>query len=362
MKKKKIIIFMPSIEGGGVEKNLFIVTNYLSKKIKNLFLITVSKRYKNKFNREVKLITPTFNFWDHFGRRIKYLIAILLLIKEILRNKNCIVFSFQANIYCIIVCKLLFVKVITRSNSAPIGWSQNNLKRIIYKFFLNKADKIMVNSNEFKKDLKKEFNVNSTCIYNPLNVEEILKKSKQKSKKYFNSKKNLKILNIGRYTDQKDQLTLLKSLNLLKEKLDYEAIIVGRGEKKTELENFIKKNKLNKNVKLINFLKNPYTIIKQSEVFVLSSLYEGLPNVILESLTLKKMIISTDCRTGPKEILLNGKGGLLCKVGDHKDIAEKILFYANNKKKCEKLLNFAINNLSRFDYNENLKKYFNLLF
>ena len=44
------------------------------------------------------------------------------------------------------------------------------------------------------------------------------------------------------------------------------------------------------------------------------------------------MIISTDCRTGPKEILLNGKGGLLCKVGDHKDIAEKILFYANNKK------------------------------
>ena len=51
MKKKKIIIFMPSIEGGGVEKNLFIVTNYLSKKIKNLFLKTLSKRYKNKFNR-----------------------------------------------------------------------------------------------------------------------------------------------------------------------------------------------------------------------------------------------------------------------------------------------------------------------
>ena len=67
--KKKIIIFMPSIEGGGVEKNLFIVTNYLSKKIKDLILITVSKKYKNKFNKEVQLITPTFNFWDHFGRR-----------------------------------------------------------------------------------------------------------------------------------------------------------------------------------------------------------------------------------------------------------------------------------------------------
>ena len=65
---------------------------------------------------------------------------------------------------------------------------------------------------------------------------------------------------------------------------------------------------------------------------MLSSKYEGLPNVLLEALTLKKFIISTNCPTGPKEILLNGKGGLLFNVGNYNQLSEKILFYVKNKK------------------------------
>ena len=87
-------------------------------------------------------------------------------------------FSFQANIYAILICKIFFVKIITRSNSAPFGWSNNIIKRKIFKIILKFADKIMVNSLEFKKDLNSEFSVESTCIYNPLNKKEILKKSK----------------------------------------------------------------------------------------------------------------------------------------------------------------------------------------
>ena len=141
------------------------------------------------------------------------MIAIFLLIKEIIKDKNTIVFSFQANIYCILICKLFSVKVIARSNTAPIGWSRNILKRYIFKKVLNLSDQVMVNSIQFKNDLKKQLNVNSKCIYNPLNRKEIIKKSKQKSKKIFSSSKKLKILNIGRFTEQKDQLTFLKSLN-----------------------------------------------------------------------------------------------------------------------------------------------------
>ena len=100
-----------------------------------------------------------------------------------------IVFAFQANIYCIILCKIFNVKVIVRSNSAPIGWTKNPLKKIIFKFFIHKADKIMVNSFEFKKDLKSEFNVNSTCIYNPLDLNNIIKKSKQSQKLSLKVKK-----------------------------------------------------------------------------------------------------------------------------------------------------------------------------
>ena len=112
------------------------------------------------------------------------MIAIFLLIKEIIKDKNIIVFSFQANIYCIIVCKLLSVRVIARSNTAPIGWSNNIVKRYIFKKVLNLSDEVIVNSIEFKKDLKKELGINSVCIYNPLNCKEIIKKSKKVTKDF----------------------------------------------------------------------------------------------------------------------------------------------------------------------------------
>ena len=103
----------------------------------------------------------------------------------------------------------------------------------------------------------------------------------------------------------------------------------------------------------------PY--IKQADLFILTSKFEGLPNVLLESIVLKKMVISSNCPTGPKEILLNGKGGLLFKVEDYKDLSKKIVFYIKNKKKCQKMMNFSFNQLSRFDYKINLKKYLNIV-
>ena len=71
---------MPSIEGGGVEKNLFIVTNYLAKKFKNLSLISVSNSYKKKFNKSVNFISYTSSIWDKFPRRFKYFLSLILLL------------------------------------------------------------------------------------------------------------------------------------------------------------------------------------------------------------------------------------------------------------------------------------------
>ena len=101
--------------------------------------------------------------------------------------------------------------------------------------------------------------------------------------------------------------------------------------------------------------------MKQTELFVLSSKYEGLPNVLLEALSMKKFIISSKCPTGPKEILSNGKGGLLFSVGNHKELANKIIYYQKNKKKCFNMLRYATKKLHRFDYQKNLEKYFNLV-
>ena len=88
---------------------------------------------------------------------------------------------------------------------------------------------------------------------------------------------------------KKDQITLLKSLNIIKNKIDFEASIVGRGNLKIKLQNYIEKN-LQKSVKLYDFVENPYPLIKQSNLFVLTSKFEGLPNVLLESLVLKNLL------------------------------------------------------------------------
>ena len=357
----KIVVFIPSIEGGGVEKNLFLICNYLSRKVDKLKIITISKKFRKKFSKSIEIITYTSDFFDKLGRRIKYLLSIILLVKEIVKDRNIIVFSFQANIYCIIICKLFSVKVISRSNSAPIGWSKNFIKNFIFRYVLKLSNEVLVNSYQFKNDLKKEFNINARVIYNPLNKKEIIKKSKQKTKKIFNSNKKLRILNIGRLTDQKDQMTFLKSLKLIKNDIDFEASIIGRGNLKKKLQNYINVHDLRKSVRIYDYIENPYPIMKQSNLFILTSKFEGLPNVLLESLVLKKFIISSNCHTGPKEILLNGKGGLLFKVGDYEELAEKIRFFCKNKKKCEKLLIKAYKSLDRFDFKKNLEEYLKVI-
>lgn len=363
MKKKKLVIFMPSIEGGGVEKNLFIISNYLADKINEITLITASKEFNNKF-KKIKIINPKFNGFKN--RRIRYLMCIFELIKLLLTKKKIVLFSFQANLYCIIVCKIFRTKIIIRSNSSPSGWSQNFIKNFIFNKLLKLADRIIVNSFDFKKELKKKFKVNSVCIYNPLNKKEIIKKSKNITKLNFfdNLKKNtLKILTIGRIVDQKDQITFLKAINYLKlhSNVKLKALIIGRGNLRQLLDNYIINKKLNSLVKILNFKSNPYPYIKKADIFVLTSKFEGLPNVLLESIQLKKFIISTNCPTGPKEILNGNKGGLLFNIGNFKQLADKINQFYINKNNLKKKIKYAYQKLSRFDYEKNLKKYYYLV-
>ena len=358
--QKKLIIFIPSIEGGGVEKNLFIISNFLKDKIKNLSVITISNKFKNRFDSKIKFISFKADFWNSIGRRKKFLMGLLLLFIEILKDRNVLVFSFQGNVYCTLLCKLLGIKIIVRSNSAPDGWSQNKLKNLVFKYVLRNADKVIVNSLDFKKRFKTKFQIHTECIYNPLNKNEIIKKSKLKNKIKFDKKK-LKLINVGRYSDQKDQLTLLKAVNRIKDKVKFNLLLVGRGAEKEKLIKYIRNNDLSRHVRLIDFQNNPYNLIKSSDIFILSSLYEGLPNVLLESQVLKRFIISSDCPTGPREILLNGNAGLLFKVGDYIKLSNLILQYSKNKKKLSKKIIIGYKNLNRFDYDQNLKKYLNII-
>jgi len=349
---------MPSVEGGGVEKNFFIISNYLANKLNKVLLITAENNLSKKI-KNIEIVYPRSNFWRKKARFRKYIICVFLLIKILLKNRNILVFTFQANLYAILVCKLFGINIISRSNSSPSGWSKNFIKNYIYKIGLNLADTIIVNSIEFKQEMKKKFSINATHIYNPLNKNEIIKLSKKKVKNLF-PKKTLKIISVGRLVDQKNQLTLLKAINIIKNLYPVRVVLIGRGIDLYKIKDYIKSKKLSKIVKIF-YTSNPFPYIKQADLFILSSKYEGLPNVLLESIVLKKMIISSACPTGPKEILLDGKAGLLFKVGNYIELSQKIIFYIKNKMKCKKLLNTSINKLNRFDYKINLKKYLSVI-
>jgi glycosyltransferase involved in cell wall biosynthesis len=361
MNKKKLIIFIPSIEGGGVEKNLFLLSNYLAKNINETKIITSSFKYKKRFSN-IEIIAPKLKFWNNFGRKMKYLVCLYYLTKTLLKDKNYLVFSFQANLYSIIVCKILNIKIIVRANSSPSGWSKGHLKTLIFKKILKLADKIIVNSYDFKDEISKKFLLNSKCIYNPLNKEFIKKKSKEKvNLSFFNKKKTIRIITIGRLVDQKDHVTLIKAINIIKNKVNLRLLIIGNGKLKNKLQLLIKNYNLHNKIKILNFQKNPFKYLKLSDLFILSSKYEGLPNVLLEAGVLKKFIISSDCSTGPREILKNGRGGLLFKIGDYKDLSNKIIYYEKNKKKLINKINYTYKSLYRFDYLTNLKNYLKVI-
>ncbi len=355
--KKKLILFMPSIDGGGVEKNLIIISNYLSKKIEDIVLITFDSKFNNNFNKNIKIINVINNQKKKYSKYYKYFKCLLLLYSEI-RKKNSLVFAFQANIYCCMMSLIFGFKLITRSNSSPSGWSKNFLKNVIFNILLKVPKKIIVNSIYFKREIDRKFNIKSVIIYNPFNLKEVIKLSKKKINISFFKNSHIKAINVARFTDQKDHITLLKSILILKKRnIKIKLLILGYGPNKIKMLNFIKNNQLNDYVKIINFKKNPFKYIAQSDLFLLTSTYEGLPNVLLEAMCLKKFIISSDCPTGPREILKNGKLGMLFPCKKEEILAKKITEYISYKKKYNKLTLEAYKSLDRFDYTLNCQKY-----
>ncbi len=360
MKTKKLIIFFPSIERGGVEKNFFYISNFLTNYFKNINLITASN--VNKISKKIKVKKPKIISSNIKNRKFKYFLCLLILLNQIMKNKNIVVFAFQANLYASLLCKIFNIKIIIRSNSSPTGWSKNFIKKKIFKLLFSLPDKIIVNSLEFKKEMKYNFNVNAKCIYNPLDKSKVLKLAKNKFKfRFFDNRSYLRIISIGRLVDQKNHILLLRAFKKIKNLCKCKLLIIGNGIKLKTYRNYINDNNLDKIVKIIPFQKNPIKFLKKSDLFILSSKYEGLPNVLLESVALKIPIISSNCKSGPTEILSKNKGGLLFKNNNEKDLVKKIKYFIKNKKIMSKKANYAFKNLDRFDKKKNLEEYLKII-
>ena len=180
--KNNLLMFMPSINEGGVENNLFAVSNYLKNKGINIEILSCNYDKFKMFTKGTKFIGTRINFLYNRNKKIKYTVSLILLFFNLLfRKDKPLVFAFQANIYAVIVAKLLNTKIIIRSNTAPSGWYHSSIKNSIYKFFISFADNVIVNSIEFKKIFDKKFNIKTKCIYNPFNKKTINQNIKKKN-------------------------------------------------------------------------------------------------------------------------------------------------------------------------------------
>lgn len=360
--KKKIVLFSPSIEDGGVEKNLYYISSYLVKKFKNVSVVTANWDKRNNFSKKINFISLSTNLFKNSSRTLKSIICFFLLLKIRIRFKKIVILSFNNNIFAILIAKLIGASVIIRSNTSIKSYIHNKVKKKIFSFIFNLADDVIVNSLDMVREMKTFLNIRSIHIYNPIEKIKILKtKAKSKQiKKYFNNTE-LKILTIGRIVEQKNHMLILKSLNLIKTKIKFKLIIIGDGEEKTNIIKFIKDNNLQKNVEIINYQKNIYKFLKIIDLFILSSNYEGLPNVLLEALAFKKVIFSTNCPTGPREILNNGKFGTLFPVNNYKKLSNLILNYYNNKTIYQQKAISGFKSLNRFSPEKNCQKYLSVI-
>ena len=167
------------------------------------------------------------------------------------------------------------------------------------------------------------------------------------------------MISIGRLTYQKDFLTLLKAIKNCKRK-EIELVILGKGIESNKLKSFCISNKITSKVKFLGYKQNPFNYIKQADIFILTSIFEGSPNVLIEALFLNKYVISTDCPTGPKEILGNGKYGTLIKIGNFSQLAREIEKFKINDKIRTKIRS-SNKILTKYDLNKNCEKYYRLI-
>ena len=356
MKKIKLIFFHPYSLGGGSDNSLYRLIKRLNKKIYDIDFISLNKSIlKNKITN--------INFIKlSASRTILSIFEIRKILKKYQKQKKykkIIMISNQnfGNLVAIFSkYKLSFIKLITvdRNHIDELHFFKNYLdfikKKIILilmKLFYKKADLRIGISRKLSKDLSDLVNSKIKTVYSPSFDKNIIKLAKNQNIKL--KKKEKFFICVSRFSKRKDHNTLLAAFSMIKEKKQFKLILVGFGPEEKNIRLLIKKHNLENDVLMIKNLHNPFWLIKKSSLLIVTSIYEGFPNVIVEALTLNTPVISTNMNAGASEILLNGRGGDLVKVGDVLNLSKRISNFIADPSKLRNKMHKARENLFRFD-------------
>lgn len=211
------------------------------------------------------------------------------------------------------------------------------LTPVAARLFYPWADRIIAVSQGVANDLANVTKIPKEqikVIYNPVVTAELLEKAKEPVEHpWFMSGEPPVILGVGRLIEQKDYPTLIRAFAKVLTERSAKLIILGRGPQRERLNNLICELGIENHVAMLGFVPNPSAYMARATVVALSSAWEGFGNVLVEAMAVGTPVVSTDCPSGPAEILDNGKYGELVPVGDSEAMAEAILrvLAGNNK-------------------------------
>ena len=307
--QKNILIIIPQLTGGGAEKTAANLANFLSD-IYQVTVVVIDGR-----NRTYEVSTDVIDLkMNIFNKKNKFrwyydLIKKIRNIKLKKRIDVSISFLDDAD-FGNIFTKQKHEKTIISIRNKLSALNASFIGKLRSGFLMMRADTIIAISEMVKYDLINNYNVNVQkikVIYNPSNKDVIMSAIRDTDveeidKWIFDSEKV--VINIGRLTEQKGQWHIIRAFSKVVEEIpNAKLVILGQGELEDYLSNLIKEYKLHLNIFLLGYKRNPYPYIKKSNLFVFGSLFEGLGNSIIESLSCETLVLSTDCDSGPREIL-----------------------------------------------------------
>ncbi|OIJ21756.1 glycosyl transferase [Anaerobacillus alkalidiazotrophicus] len=329
MKKAKVLFFIYQMGGGGAARTLLNIINNLDRDKFSPMLVTLNfdGSYESEIKEDVKFLKlPT--------RRLSK--SIFQLAKIIKEEQVDLVFSTipRVNTIAILATMLSFSKAksVVREADNLGGDFKTNLQLLGFGMMYKLSNQVISLSEGVKENLINKYKVKATdikVIYNPVDLKSIRNKVERgqipaEHQSIFDSSDKI-VVTAGRLVDQKDQRTLVSAFAKVNPQISSRLVILGEGPLKEELERQAAELNITDRVHFIGFQSNPYIYFEKADLFVLSSKHEGFSHVIAEALATGTPVVSTDCKSGPAEVLNKGEYGFLSKVGNVDDLAENML-------------------------------------
>lgn len=324
-----IALYLPSLRGGGAEKVMLNLAHEFANRGHTVDIILV-EAYGAYFDE----VSDEINVIDFDSMR--FFAALPKLVRYLKRSQPDALLSTIDTANIVSTCAKHIAGVSTRvvirvSNTISTKEKHGGLKhRFVHriaKWVYPYADKIVAVSDGVAFDIQAAMDLPAeliTTIYNPSVTSELKEKKKERVEHPWFSKSVPVILGVGEFTKQKDFLTLIRAFSIVLQDREARLVLLGKGPQREAIEAEIKQLGLKEFVCLPGFVENPYKYMAKANVFVLSSRWEGCPNVLIEALACGVSVVSTDCPNGPKEILEDGKWGQLIPVEDTKAMAKAI--------------------------------------